>query len=77
MFQVATFGALRLHQSELDQGQVLADVMVNADEVDQQLMVAVHTLTELGSEANRGRSLAPRGRGRCEALALELKTIVC
>jgi hypothetical protein len=26
VFQVATFGALQLHQSELDQGQVLSEV---------------------------------------------------
>ena len=50
LFQVATFGALQLHQSELDPGQVLADAMVIADEVDQQLMVAVHTLSELGAK---------------------------
>src|SRR5580658_254242 len=31
VFQVATFGALRLHQSELDQKQVISDVMVIAD----------------------------------------------
>lgn len=46
VFQVATFGALRLHQRELDQGQVLSDVMVIADEVDAQLMEAVRTFME-------------------------------
>src|SRR5258708_2025855 len=38
VFQVATFGALHLHQRELDQNQVLLDVMVIADEVDAQLI---------------------------------------
>jgi hypothetical protein len=47
VFQVATFGALHLHQSELDQGQVLLDVMVIADEVDAQLMEAVRTFMEM------------------------------
>jgi hypothetical protein len=47
VFQVATFGALNLHRSELDQGQLLSDVMVIADEVDEQLMTAVHNLLEL------------------------------
>jgi hypothetical protein len=46
VFQVATFGALQLHQSELDQNQVLLDVMVIADEVDSQLMEAVRTFME-------------------------------
>jgi hypothetical protein len=41
LFQVVTFHTLNLHQSELDQGQLLADVMVIADEVDLQLMQAV------------------------------------
>jgi hypothetical protein len=54
VFQVATFGALELHQGELDSGQVLADVMVIADDVDQQLRVAVHTLTELGAKPAEG-----------------------
>ncbi len=44
VFQVATFGALHLHQSELDQNQVLLDVMVIADEVDAQLMETVRSL---------------------------------
>jgi hypothetical protein len=44
VFQVATFGALQLHQGELDQNQVLLDVMVIADEVDAQLMEAVRSL---------------------------------
>ena len=45
VFQVATFGALHLHQSELDQNTVLLDVMVIADEVDAQLVEAVRSLT--------------------------------
>ncbi len=41
LFQVVTFHTLHLHQSELDQSQLLANVMVIADEVDLQLMQAV------------------------------------
>ena len=48
VFQVATFGTLHLHQSELDQSQVLLDVMVIADEVDAQLMETVRSL--MGTE---------------------------
>ena len=44
VFQVATFGTLHLHQSELDQNRVLLDVMVIADEVDAQLMETVRSL---------------------------------
>jgi hypothetical protein len=44
VFQVATFSTLHLHQSELDQDQVLLDVMVIADEVDAQLMETVRSL---------------------------------
>ena len=44
LFQVTTFGTLRLHQSELDQSLVLLDVMVIADEVDAQLMETVRSL---------------------------------
>jgi hypothetical protein len=44
LFQVVTFHTLDLHQSELDQGQVLADVTVIADEVDLQLLPAVRCL---------------------------------
>ena len=44
VFQVATFRTLHLHQSELDQDQVLLDVMVIADEVDAQLMETVRSL---------------------------------
>jgi hypothetical protein len=46
VFQVATFGAFQLHQSELDQGQVLSEVMVIADEVDAQLMETVRTFMD-------------------------------
>jgi hypothetical protein len=41
LFQVVTFHTLHLHQSELDQRQVLLDVVTIADEVDLQLMQAV------------------------------------
>jgi hypothetical protein len=44
VFQVATFGTLQLHQSELDQKQVLLDVIIIADEVDAQLMETVRSL---------------------------------
>ena len=44
VFQVATFDTLHLHQSELDQSQLLLDVMVIADEVDAQLMETVRSL---------------------------------
>jgi hypothetical protein len=44
VFQVVTFGALHLHESELDQNQVLSDAMVIADEVDAQLMETVRSL---------------------------------
>jgi hypothetical protein len=43
-FQVVTFGALHLHQSELDENRVLLDAMVIADEVDSQLMETVRSL---------------------------------
>jgi len=45
VFEVATFGTLHLHQSELDQNQALLDVMVIADEVDAQLTESVRSLT--------------------------------
>ena len=41
LFQVVTFHTLHLHQSELEHGQLLADVGVIADEVDLQLTQAV------------------------------------
>ena len=41
IFQVTTFGTLRLCQSELDQDQVLLDVMIIADEADRQLTETV------------------------------------
>jgi hypothetical protein len=44
VFQVATFGTLHLHQSELDPNQVLLAAMVIADEVDAQLMETVRSL---------------------------------
>ena len=42
LFEVVTFRTLHLHQSELDQDQLLLDIMVIADEVDLQLMHAVN-----------------------------------
>jgi hypothetical protein len=59
VFQVATFGALELHQTELDQKKVLSDVVVIADEVDAQLKEAVCSL--MGCQAGRDRSRAPHG----------------
>ena len=44
VFQVATFGTLHLHKSELDQNQLLLDVMIIADEVDAQLKETVRSL---------------------------------
>jgi hypothetical protein len=44
VFQVATFGTLHLHQSELDRNQLLLDIMVIADEVDAQLKETVRSL---------------------------------
>ena len=44
VFQVVTFGALHLHQTELDESRVLLDAMVIADEVDAQLMETVRSL---------------------------------
>jgi hypothetical protein len=43
LFQVTTFGTLQLHQSELDQNQVLLDVMMIADEADRQLTETVRS----------------------------------
>jgi hypothetical protein len=44
VFQIVTFGALHLHQSELDPKQVLLDVMVIANEADAQLREAMRSL---------------------------------
>jgi hypothetical protein len=41
IFQVTTFATLHLHQSELDQNQVLLDVIIIADEADRQLTETV------------------------------------
>jgi hypothetical protein len=41
IFQVSTFGTLHVHQSNLDQDQVLLDVMTIADEADRQLTQSV------------------------------------
>jgi hypothetical protein len=52
VFQVATFGTLNLHKSELDHSHVLLDVVVIADEVDAQLMETVRSL--MGAKVCRG-----------------------
>jgi hypothetical protein len=44
VFQVATFGTLHRHQSELDHNQLILDIMVIADEVDAQLKETVRSL---------------------------------
>jgi hypothetical protein len=41
IFQVSTFGTLRLHQGKLDHEQVLFDVITIADEADRQLTQSV------------------------------------
>ena len=43
IFQVSTFSTLHLHQSELDQSEVLLDVMTIADEADRQLTETVRS----------------------------------
>ena len=42
LFEVVTFHTLNLHQSELDQNQLLLDIKVIADEADLQLMHAMN-----------------------------------
>jgi hypothetical protein len=44
VFEVVTFNTLHIHRNELDQSQVLADVIVIADEVDSQLTESVRAL---------------------------------
>ena len=56
VFQVATFGALHLHENELDQKQVLSDVIIIADEVDAQLTESMRSLT--ASETSRDSSVS-------------------
>jgi hypothetical protein len=43
IFQVTTFGTLHMHQSELDQNQVLLDLIIVADEADRQLTETVRS----------------------------------
>ena len=43
IFQVSTFSTLHLHQSELDQSEVLLDVITIADEADRQLTETVRS----------------------------------
>jgi hypothetical protein len=52
IFQVTTFGALHLHQSELEQNQVLLDVMIIADEADRQLTEAVRSFMTVQQAAS-------------------------
>ena len=47
IFQVVTFRMLHLHQSELDQTEVLRDVIIIADETDAQLVDIVNGLTRV------------------------------
>jgi hypothetical protein len=74
-FEVSTFGTLHLHQSELDQNQMLLDIMVIADEADAQLTEAVGSLLgtklaqpaaqfsdELAKPSARGTKGTPPGR---------------
>jgi hypothetical protein len=51
VFQVATFGTLHLHHSELDRNRLLLDVIVIADETDRQLMETVRSLVEAKAAA--------------------------
>ena len=51
LFQVATFGTLHLHHSELDRNRLLLDVIVIADETDRQLMETVRSLVEAKAAA--------------------------
>jgi hypothetical protein len=66
-FEVPTFGILHLHQSELDQNQVLLDLLVIADEADAQLAEAVRSLlgTKLAQSAAQfsGELVKPSARG--------------
>jgi hypothetical protein len=62
-FQVSTFGTLHLHQSELDQTQVLVDILVIADEVDAQLTEAVRSLLGTLHDCGHGVGLRPGGGG--------------
>jgi len=59
VFQVATFGALRLHQDELDQSELLSDIMVIADEVDAQLEETVRGFSMAEPAANLLINLPP------------------
>ena len=41
LFEIVTFQTLHMHQAEIDQGQLLAAIIVIADEADSHLMQAV------------------------------------
>jgi hypothetical protein len=43
IFQVSAFNTLHLHQSELDQSDMLTDIMIIADEADRQLTEAMRS----------------------------------
>lgn len=58
VLEVATFNTLHLHESELNQRQVLLDVIVIADEVDAQLVEAMRSLT--GERTSTDSNLVPR-----------------
>jgi hypothetical protein len=51
LFQVCTFHTLYLNQSELDQGQVLLDAMIIADEADRQLGDTVRSFMRVRAAA--------------------------
>ena len=46
VLQAVTFRTVHLHQSELDQNQLLSSIMIIADEVEAQLMEAVRSLMD-------------------------------
>jgi hypothetical protein len=51
IFQVATFGTLHLHQSELDRDKMLSDVIIIADEADRQLTETVRSFMKAQTAA--------------------------
>jgi hypothetical protein len=61
IFQVTTFGTLHLHQSELDQSEVLLDVMTIADEADRQLTETVRSFMTAQPSSGAGAPIPPCG----------------
>jgi hypothetical protein len=53
LLQAATLRTLHLHQNEFEQHQVLLDVMVIADEIDEQLAEAVRSFLKERNELRR------------------------